>query len=441
MNWTFFENLDDLVAVTDVEQHTLVYLNKRAREIFGVGDDVDYVGHTCYEMLYGSSIPCPHCNVECMREGDVDLHPLHLPSLGRTYQSQTTLVREGGRLSRVELCNIRNVTPSAIQGADYQSLESMANEAFRASLNSTTPDEAIHSILAFLGGALHGERTYIFERNRKGNDDNTYEWCADGVEPVIQRLQDLPAEVCAVWYKHFGVNNIVMYADVESFRESDPLQYENLKSQGIRSIVTVPLYDNSRILGFYGVDNPPPEGLQSVSNLLQIVAHFIVAQMRQRDLIRQLQIMSHQDPLTGLGNRYAMEETIESLHSDRSLSVVYCDVTGLKRINDTEGHQQGDQLILRACACLERAFGRNWLFRIGGDELLVLRPDIGEESLLKQISLLQEDTKAHDVNLAIGYAWSPTSPSNIDSMLSVAEEMMYKNKAEWYRQSGMDRRH
>ena len=319
----------------------------------------------------------------------------------------------------------------------------MANEGFREALNGNTPDESIMSILRFLGETLHGERSYIFERNENGNDDNTYEWCAPGVTPAIDTLQDLPAEVCANWYNLYATNRIVMYRDIEEFRESDPLQYENLKQQDIHSIVTVPLYDKGKIIGFYGVDNPPSHDLEATSNMLQIVSHFIVAQLRNRNLIRQLHKLSRRDHLTGLGNRYALYDFVMGLQPEESVAVVYADITGLKEVNDTQGHTAGDQLILRARDTLKAAFaGREeGIFRVGGDEMVVICPGIGEQQLQDCISDLRKKMTQHLVTIAVGCAWRSRCSGRIDSLMDEAEKVMYKDKADWYRAMGRDRRH
>ena len=54
---------------------------------------------------------------------------------------------------------------------------------------------------------------------------------ATGVRPEKDTLQNLPAEICRKWYQNFQVNNNIIINDLEEIRESDPLQYENLKRQ------------------------------------------------------------------------------------------------------------------------------------------------------------------------------------------------------------------
>ncbi len=174
-----------------------------------------------------------------------------------------------------------------------QNLEAVINEGLRAALLEETPDDSLNVLLEHLGKALNGERTYIFEQNESGGDDNTYEWAADGVEPERENLQNLPPEVCASWYRNFSVGRHIVIERLEDIRETDPLQYENLKRQDIRSLVVVPLYDGQRIIGFYGVDNPPARSLEYASNTLQTAAYFIVSSLKRRNLFRALQNRSY----------------------------------------------------------------------------------------------------------------------------------------------------
>ena len=174
-----------------------------------------------------------------------------------------------------------------------QNLEAVINEGLRVALLEETPDQSLDVLLEHLGKALGGERTYIFERNESGCDDNTYEWVAGGVAPEKDHLQNVPPEVCASWYRNFSVGQHIVIEDLENIRETDPLQYDNLKRQGIHSLVVVPLYDGKKIIGFYGVDNPPVKSMEYTSNILQTAAYFIVSSLKRRNLFRELQKRSY----------------------------------------------------------------------------------------------------------------------------------------------------
>ncbi len=174
-----------------------------------------------------------------------------------------------------------------------QNLETVINEGLRVALLEETPDQLLAVLLECLGKALKGDRTYIFEQNESGCDDNTYEWVADGVRPEKENLQNVAPEVCASWYRNFSIGRHIVIEDLEDIRETDPLQYENLERQGIHSLVVVPLYNGKKLIGFYGVDNPPVKSLEYASNMLQTAAYFIVSSLKRRNLVRELQKRSY----------------------------------------------------------------------------------------------------------------------------------------------------
>ncbi len=214
-----------------------------------------------------------------------------------------------------------------------QNLEAIINEGLRVALLEETPDQSLVVLLEHLGKALNGERTYIFEQNAAGGDDNTYEWVADGVKPEQKNLQNVPPEVCASWYRNFSVGGHIVIKSVEDIRESEPLQYENLKRQGIHSLVVVPLYDGKQIIGFYGVDNPPVKLLEYASNMLQTAAYFIVSSLKRRNLFRELQKRSYlegrqslegilEGARTGIWTIELEEGCQPRMHADRTMRIL-----------------------------------------------------------------------------------------------------------------------
>ena len=135
-----------------------------------------------------------------------------------------------------------------------------------------------------------------------------------------------------------------------------------------------------------------------------------------------------------------MSACVKRLDPSQSLTVIYCDITGLKQVNDTQGHEAGDALILRCCACLREVFDGCGLFRLGGDELLVLCPNISRITADDLVAKLQKTTKAHSVNLAVGMVWLETLSDDLYRSISEAEKRMYEDKAAYYQASGIERR-
>jgi diguanylate cyclase (GGDEF)-like protein len=208
--------------------------------------------------------------------------------------------------------------------------------------------------------------------------------------------------------------------------------YECLKPQDINSIVVSPLIYNNKIIGFYGVDNPPASHMENISTMFMILGHFIVAQLRREAVFQRMQSMSFHDQLTGMGNRHAFNNYMENIDLNSSIGIVYCDIMGLKRVNDKYGHKEGDRLILNACACLKKLFGEYEIFRMGGDEFTILCSGITDEELEERMNKLKIEMEEKKALMAVGFVWRPSSVGDINILLTLADEKMYEDKRQYY---------
>ena len=440
--WGFFENMNELVYVADVDTYEFIYMNKRALSICGLTSLEQTRGKKCYEVLQNASAPCEICNNRELVPGQFKEWRYYNPVYNRHTLVKDTLIELDGRRLRIEIAiDISADTKQNEIIRDYQNKEALINEALRTAMLASDPETSLKIAIEYLGKALGGERVYIFEKNAQGGDDNTYEWVANGVSPQKDNLQNVPPEVCGGWYRAFADDKCVVIDDTEDVKTKNPLQYEMLKQQDISSITVVPLYEDGRVIGFYGVDNPPAESLHYISNMLQIMGHFMESLLKMRNLVKNLERMSYLDQLTQIGNRYAMVKYTEGMRPGESVGIVYGDITGLKRVNDAEGHEAGDHLILAASACMKEAFGDAYeLFRIGGDELLAICAGIGETEFRERVARLRKIMADSSVNMAVGADWEKDSEAGVSVVLAAAETQMYKDKAAYYQRTGIDRR-
>lgn len=441
--WQFFQDLDELVYAADIETYELVYLNQKALDAFGLKSLDEIKGRKCHEVLQGCNFPCGICNNEKLCVGRFAEWRYYNPVVEKYFSLKDTLIEdaETKRKYRIEIAI--DITEERAQDQVvqmYRDIEALANNGLKKAIAAESPDESINIILEHLGKALSGERTYIFEKNENGGDDNTYEWCAPGIQPEKDNLQNVPPEVCANWYRIFEDGQNIIIPDLEETKETDPMQYENLKRQGIHSLVIVPLYDKGKVVAFCGVDNPPPTFLEYCHDMLQITGAFLLSCLKRRKLLAKLMELSYKDALTKLGNRFALTEFVQQMDRTQSVAIVYCDVTGLKQVNDTQGHKAGDRLILRACECLRQVFDDSYLFRLGGDELLAVCPNVTQADAEARVAQLREAAKEHSVNLAVGMVRLETMGDDMFHAVMEAEQLMYEDKAEFYEKSGMDRR-
>lgn len=173
---------------------------------------------------------------------------------------------------------------------------------------------------------------------------------------------------------------------------------------------------------------------------------YLNAYARKRD---KLDYALHYDALTGIENRYAYEKYIDELSKypmSDDLIMISGDVNSLKVINDTQGHAAGDELLIGAAKVFSDTFGTyGKVFRTGGDEFqatIFTDKDISEirKNFEKNMHLWSGEL-VKDLHISIGYACSKNYKINSYPTLSkVADKEMYKDKANYYKASGINRR-
>lgn len=137
------------------------------------------------------------------------------------------------------------------------------------------------------------------------------------------------------------------------------------------------------------------------------------------------------DPLTGLLNRRALDELTATIDDGSRLGVVFCDLNGLKYTNDHFGHSAGDGMLCKLADELLSCFRRNEVFRISGDEFLVVMPSIPKASFDLRVASIEQTLKSMETPIAaIGYAFSENG-SFID-LFHAAEKNMYADKEAFY---------
>jgi len=160
---------------------------------------------------------------------------------------------------------------------------------------------------------------------------------------------------------------------------------------------------------------------------------------------RQLEFLAFHDPLTGLPNRRLFLDIVsqsieEAKQTKKGLAVMYLDMDHFKDVNDTLGHDIGDQLLKRFAKRLKENIGANAVpCRIGGDEFLVLFKDIKKradiEKLVRRLyKNIQEPYKIKEheikVTISIGIAVYPADGTTPKELIRRADQALYEAKIE-----------
>lgn len=177
----------------------------------------------------------------------------------------------------------------------------------------------------------------------------------------------------------------------------------------------------------------------------QIQNYRMVAQGAKYDVIKNL---AYKDGLTELGNRTSYLEKIKEYKANmpNKLGIIFLDMNNLKRVNDTYGHDAGDNYITASANIINNSFGKyGECYRIGGDEFCSFIEGIDINSIYAQAKkefydlMKEENDKLEDdykIEIAHGFAMFEEGKSvSIDDVIQESDDLMYKNKMEFKSES------
>jgi len=161
----------------------------------------------------------------------------------------------------------------------------------------------------------------------------------------------------------------------------------------------------------------------------------------RKQMEEELRRLSIFDSLTGLYNRNYFEQTIRLLDEKgiRPVTVLICDLDGLKAVNDCLGHRQGDDLLQKAAALIQKVFPGEKAFRIGGDEFAVIMPAKNREAGQKaRLALLQSSaadrakSRLVPLHISVGVGSTGTGARSVYEAYKQADDQMYRDKSRHY---------
>jgi diguanylate cyclase (GGDEF)-like protein len=208
----------------------------------------------------------------------------------------------------------------------------------------------------------------------------------------------------------------------------------------------VPVMRSSRLTGMivslFAEDRSDGHSEQT---LLESWGRFASLAVERRGLYEQLSFRAQYDSLTGLLNRAALYDRVDSwiranAATRNPMALIYLDLDGFKQINDTHGHGAGDDVLQHVSAhILESVRKTDLVARIGGDEFVIVLPSVGELTEAGRIADLVAAAISKPlayggrelrIGVSFGISVYPTDGDNTDALLKVADENMYRAKLE-----------
>ena len=346
-----------------------------------------------------------------------------------------SIIDYGGRPCRMELAiSVERYVAEVAAAKQDLAAERKLVKCIENLVLSTDFDAAVNSMLETILEHYSADRAYIFEFDwTRDVTHNTYEICRDGVTPEKDNLQNLPIEVVALWVDIFRNQHrkINIIEDVDALKD-DParrIEYDCLHPQGIKSLITVPIFVSGELHGFLGVDNPHAH--MDAPEMLAQITYVAANELQKRTLTDELTVKSYLDPLTGLRNRLAYDEALGYLlGKEIPTGVGFLDLNGLKWINDNLGHDMGNKALRRVCEILLKYIQIEYVYRISGDEFVIIWTDV-EYPIFNAAAEQLEAALVEEKDIAsFGFVWG--AEEDVGVAVRKAEQAMQAAKNKFY---------
>jgi diguanylate cyclase (GGDEF)-like protein len=237
-----------------------------------------------------------------------------------------------------------------------------------------------------------------------------------------------------------------MTREIKKFKPSEHLSYEEA------GVIDLDIDRNDEIGEIYRcIRHMEIDTIDKLNDLYSLQADKLKAEAdikAQQQQIGQLSIETYKDALTGVGNKAAYIKKTEDFTAEypKEFAIVMVEMNNLKRINDEYGHKSGDHYIKGCCRMICEAYKHSPVYRIGGDEFLVLLQGTdyqNRRSIFEQVKKVFEESYSHTeadpwdrFSAAVGMAEKASDDMTLDFVFKRADKAMYENKTEFKKKYG-----
>lgn len=211
------------------------------------------------------------------------------------------------------------------------------------------------------------------------------------------------------------------------------------RGKKIYSIIGVPIMLDDEFMGYIVLSDERYGFFQSEMNsFLDEIAIQIANSIKNSRVYKELDTLTKEDPLLNIYNRRYFFKLLEDLNKN-NFAIIMIDIDDFKKINDTYGHQQGDEILRRTVKTMKLWLEEDEILaRYGGEEFILCISNFQDkESVYNKVDIIRKSIerniiKFNNVNLKItasfGIAFFPDDSSDINNLIKIADDLLYKSK-------------
>lgn len=427
------ENTEILGHISNLETFEILHVTKSLQKALNIKED-EYKGKKCYEVMHDRMHLCSYCNNTKLKKGEFLKRYTYNAMLDAHLVARDTIIDNEtfGTVRMTTYCDITEEVDQIKQLQTKASVDKAIIACAKTLLERNDLNKSIVEFLKTLSSYFSASSAYIFEKLEKNQYfEKSYEYVCDSCHSSA-KVSQIPYKKMFSWLAGLQNDDVLYINSREDYIEQDSNPYQLLQEQNSFAIILVPLRRDGEIIGMMCVNNPT-ENLDDV-NLTKTVSAFVANDLEKREMIKELENLSYIDKLSEVKNRNCYLNKIEQVNKTKpeTLGIIFADINGLKKANDNLGHKYGDILIKWCAKFLERNI-YSPVYRIGGDEFVVIADGITQEEFEKSVKNITETiSQMPFTHMSIGCTFEK-GDINIEKQIVNTDKIMYEDKQRYYK--------
>lgn len=306
--------------------------------------------------------------------------------------------------------------------------------------------EKIYSLACKVGDFFNIDRCYVFAIDIETNTMSCVsKWCNSKILPKVSNMQVISMDRYYWLLENFKNNHIVKAEKLSDLPEEAELLKEDLKYIGVKSILLAPISGSNKLLGFIGIDSIRLSNEWSDEQIanIGIINNILSDAFTRVEAEKEINYMAYHDYLTGLPNRRLFNDRLNQAiylakRTEKIIGLIFIDLDSFKVINDTIGHEGGDQLLKIVSEKLVNIVRQSdTVSRFGGDEFIIMLNNLTDDVDIRKISekVMSVFKQPFNINrqefyvtTSVGIAMYPFDGTDAEELIKNADIAMYKAK-------------
>ncbi|MGV8906285.1 MAG: EAL domain-containing protein [Acetobacterium sp.] len=327
----------------------------------------------------------------------------------------------------------------------FQKLISQISSDFITS-NESNYEQKIMSLLKLCGRQYKIDRVNLclFSPDRK-TVTGTHEWCSDGIKPAFKHFGMVQIDTIPWWITQIMNQSSVYIPSLELLPVEAGVEKKILKNRQIQSFLSIPVISNGLVIGFLGFDSVKNSKIWDGDYLeqLEIISNILADALTKVKSEQEIKQMAYYDTLTSLPNNALFRERLTKeidlvKGTPIFIGVCFIDLDSFKSVNDTMGHEAGDELLKQVAQRLSDCISKqDMVCRFGGDEYLIMLNNLSSINDIKMIAkrimktfeqpLIVKDQEFF-ITASAGISLYPIDGEDSETLIKNADLAMYTSK-------------